>query len=204
MPSCHVPSTLAGTIHSSAVHQLTQSPEIVSVWSACQSSIVNVLDTMRVPGFMLRILSAQLHVDRRQQEQRDDVGLREVGLEDVGLDERGACRSTPASAALLLRDSATMSGLYSMPIARGAALGRGDDRAAVARAQVVVDVLRRDLGHVEHLLDQRLRRRHPDDVLARLADRRLERLGGRGTASAARRAGERNRRGGEDATKEAG
>ena len=35
-------------------------------------------------------------------------------------------------------------------------------------------VLRRDLRHVEHLVDERLRRRHPDDVLAGLADLGLE------------------------------
>src|SRR5262245_44680848 len=31
LPSCHVPSTCAGTIQRSAVHQLTQSPLMVSV-----------------------------------------------------------------------------------------------------------------------------------------------------------------------------
>src|SRR5215204_2278582 len=36
----HVPSTLAGTIHSSAVHQLVQSSVTFSVWSASQSSMV--------------------------------------------------------------------------------------------------------------------------------------------------------------------
>ena len=59
---------------------------------------------------------------------------------------------------------------------RGAALGRGDDGAAIAGAEVVHGVGRRDLGHVEHLVDQRLRRRHPDHVLAGLTDLRLERL----------------------------
>ena len=52
----------------------------------------------------------------------------------------------------------------------GAALGGGDHGAPIARPEVHDDVLRRHLGHVEHLVDERLRRRHPDDVLARLSD----------------------------------
>jgi hypothetical protein len=48
------------------------------------------------------------------------------------------------------------------------ALGRGDHHAAVARAEVVDDVVRRDLRHRQHALDERLRRGHPDDVLAGL------------------------------------
>ena len=67
-----------------------------------------------------------------------------------------------------------MSGLYSMPVRRGAALGGGDDRAAVARAEVDDVVLRRQLRHVEHLVHESLRGRDPDDVLARLSDFRLE------------------------------
>ena len=51
-----------------------------------------------------------------------------------------------------------------------AALGGGDDGAAVAGAEIVVDVTGRQLGDVEHLFDQGLRRRHPDDVLAGLPD----------------------------------
>jgi hypothetical protein len=56
----------------------------------------------------------------------------------------------------------------------GAALRRRDHRAAVARAQIHHVVVGRDLGRIQHLVDQRLRRRHPDDVLAFLADLRLE------------------------------
>ncbi len=79
-----------------------------------------------------------------------------------------AFAETPAASALRF-DSSTMSGLYSMPSARGAALRRGDDNRAVARPEVDQVVLRGHLGQVEHLLDQRMRRRHPDDVLPRLA-----------------------------------
>ena len=52
---------------------------------------------------------------------------------------------------------------------RAAPGGRNDD-APVARAEVDDVVLWCDLGHIEHFLDQHLRRGHPDDVLARLAD----------------------------------
>ena len=72
-----------------------------------------------------------------------------------------------------------MSGLYSMPRRASAALRRGDDGAAVARTEVHQEVLRCELRQIEHLVDQGLRRRHPHDVLAGLADLWLERLGGR-------------------------
>ena len=48
-------------------------------------------------------------------------------------------------------------------------------RDAVARAEVDHVVLRGDLRQVQHLVDGRLRRRHPDDVLAGLAADRFER-----------------------------
>ena len=67
-----------------------------------------------------------------------------------------------------------------------AALGGGDDVAPVARAEVHDEVLRRHRRHVEHLLDQRRRGRHPDHVLAGLSDiglvGALGRLGGAGHA----------------------
>jgi hypothetical protein len=60
--------------------------------------------------------------------------------------------------------------------ARAAFCG-GDDGAAVAGAEVDDVVLGRHLGHVEHLVDEGLRRGHPDDVFPFLADLRL--VGGR-------------------------
>src|SRR5262245_29520685 len=54
--SFQVPSTFAGTIHNSDVHQLTQSPAIVSLSSAAQPSGANVLPTIRVPGLSARNL----------------------------------------------------------------------------------------------------------------------------------------------------
>ena len=57
----------------------------------------------------------------------------------------------------------------------GAALRRGDDGAAVAGAEIHQQVGGPDLREVEHAVDQRLRGRDPDHVLAGLADARLER-----------------------------
>ena len=117
---------------------------------------------------------AQPHVDRGQQEHRDDLRLREVGLEEIGLHEvrlAGDAGGRGVPLRQLDHVRVVFDALRTEP-----ALGRGDDRAAVARAEVHQVVLRGDLGEVEHLFDQRLRRRHPDDVLARLPDGGLERL----------------------------
>jgi hypothetical protein len=63
-----------------------------------------------------------------------------------------------------------ISGLYSMPVATSAALRRGDGDLAVAGAKIEVDVARADHRHGEHALDDLVGRRHPDHVLAGLAD----------------------------------
>jgi hypothetical protein len=70
-----------------------------------------------------------------------------------------------------------MSGLNSTPVGAHAALGGGDDGAAVARAQIDEIVGLCDLGHVEHAVDQGLGAGDPDHVLAGLAAVRFERLG---------------------------
>ena len=62
-----------------------------------------------------------------------------------------------------------------------------------------MEIVGRELGHVEHLVDERLRRRNPDDILARLADARFELLGGlflllSGRRLSKRRGGEQNRK----------
>ena len=111
-----MPSTLAGTIHSSAVHQLTQSPVTVSVWSACQSSMVKVLATMRVPGFMSRIFGRSFMLIDGSRNSVTTLAS------EKSVSNRSACAElaravTPASAAFFC-DSATMSGLYSMPTDR--------------------------------------------------------------------------------------
>ncbi len=52
-----------------------------------------------------------------------------------------------------------------MPCALRPRPGGGDDGAAVAGAEVDQIVLGGDLGHVEHAVDEGLRRRHPHHVL---------------------------------------
>ena len=64
--------------------------------------------------------------------------------------------------------------------AAGAAPGGGDDVAAVAGSEVHRRIVGRDLGQVEHRLDQSGRGRHPDRVLAGLADGEFDRLGSEG------------------------
>ena len=101
-----------------------------------------------------------------------DGRLGDVGLEQVALDEARAIGH-----AGLLRVLARQIDHVRIEFdADGgrAALRRGDDGAAVARAEIHVEVARSQLGDVEHPVDQRLRRRHPDHVLAGLADARLE------------------------------
>ncbi len=58
-------------------------------------------------------------------------------------------------------------------VGAGAALGRHDDRAAVARAEIDDVIARRDVAQVEHLFDQLVRRRHPDHIFSRLTDARF-------------------------------
>jgi hypothetical protein len=123
-------------------------------------------------GLHVEDLGTQLEIDVRQQEERDHRRLGEIGLEEVGLDERGAGRDAFLRR-VALRELDHVRVVFDAHRAR-AALRRGDDGAAVARAEVHVEVLRRELRHVEHLVHQRLRRRHPDDVLAFLSDGRLK------------------------------
>src|SRR5882724_4643872 len=78
-------------------------------------------------------------------------------------------RSATPAAAAFFRASSTISG------PRAALRGR-DHYPPVARAEVDDEVARRDGSEIEHLLDQRARRRHPHDILAGLAFVRLERL----------------------------
>ena len=79
-------------------------------------------------------------------------------------------RSPTPAAVALRRDSSTMSGLYSTPSARAPRLAAPITLRPSPDPRSITKSSGAHLGHVEHLLDQRLRRRHPDDVLARLAD----------------------------------
>ena len=99
-----------------------------------------------------------------------------------------ALSATPAAVGVALRQLHHV-GVVFDALRAEPALGGGDHRAAVAGAEVHEVVLRRHLRHVEHLLDQRLRRGHPHHVLARLSDGRFERLApGRAQGRAARTA----------------
>ena len=109
-----VPCTLAGTIHSNAVHQLGQFSLMVVVSSASQSSMVKELETMRVPGLRSRILGRSCRLMR---------GSRNIVI-TVALVRSASNRSplmkvtllvTPASCARCF-DSSTMSGLNSTPM----------------------------------------------------------------------------------------
>ena len=110
----HVPATFAGTIQNSAVHQLLEQPSVtVAVSSACQSSMVNVLETMRVPGFRSRIFGRSFRLID---------GSRNIVITlafDRSVSKRSAfsnvARSATPAALALFCDSVTMSGLYSMP-----------------------------------------------------------------------------------------
>ena len=119
-------------------------------------------------------LRAQLDVDLGQQEHRDDRRLREVGLVEVGLEER--CLGGDVLLGGIGLRQLDHVGVVLDPHGGRAALRGGDNGAAVARPEVHDEVLRRHLGHVEHLVHERLRCRHPHHVLARLSDFRFKRL----------------------------
>ena len=129
---------------------------------------------MRVPGFMSRIFGRSFRLIEGSRNIVIHARLREVGLEEIGLHERRLVGDARRLGVALGQRHHV--GVILDPHRAGAALGGRDDGTAVARAQVDHEVLGCDLGHVEHLVDQRLRRRHPDDVLAGLTDLRLERL----------------------------
>ena len=102
-----------------------------------------------------------------QQKQREDGGVREIGREHVAFDEdrRVAdalfdCRALRESHHVrVVLDAASP----------GAPLGRRDDVASVSGPRIDDEILGRDTGHVEHLVHDHRGRRHPYDVLARLA-----------------------------------
>ena len=143
------------------------------VWSGVQSPMSNEFDTTRVPGFRSRIFGRSRRLMSGSRNRVITVALEMSACEQVALDEgRKLGRRRPPWR--YPAPDSTMFGLNSTPSRGHAALGGSDDRAAVAGAEVHQEVARHDLGHVEHAVDQRLRRRHPDHVLAGLADARLE------------------------------
>ena len=122
-------------------------------------------------GRQLEKLRHQLLDVGRQQEQRQHRRLRDVGRVHVALRE-GRLVGHAGGGRLPPRELDEIGVELDAETAR-AAFGGGDDGAAVARAEIDDEVLRRDLGVVEHLLDHGCARRHPDRILAHLPDDRL-------------------------------
>ena len=149
------------------------------VWSAVQSPMSKKLDTTRVPGFMVENLRAQLEIDSGSRNRVITVAFeKSVSNRSASTKVALVARRRPFGVPLGELDHV---GVVLDARGAGAALGCGDDRAAVAGAEIDQEVAGHDLGHVEHLVDQRLRRRYPDHVLAGLTDPRLEFLRDRGT-----------------------
>ena len=99
----------------------------------------------------------------RQQEQREHGGLGNVGRVHVAFHELGAVGDPSGSGRAPRQLDHLRIELDAEPV--GAALRGGDDVAAVARPQIHHEVLRRDFGHVEHLLDDHGRGRHQSTSL---------------------------------------
>src|SRR3954470_7738609 len=119
----------------------------------------------------------QLHVEGRQEVERDDRRGTEVGGEDVRLADDGLARPDARDAGglrALVRILGHVGVVFDAGRLGAELLRRHDGDLAVARAEVEVDVVRPGLRHGEHALDDLVGRWHPDHVLAGLADLRLE------------------------------
>ena len=149
---CQVPSTFAGTIQSSTVHHERAVGTRFGVVGRPALHAERVRDdaAARREVEELRCAAASCCSAAGRAPSRSPSRCRPRTCRPA---RNSLCPATPASAALRF-DSSTMSGLYSTPSAVRAALRRGDDVAAVARAEVHDVVLRRDFRDVEHLLDQ--------------------------------------------------
>ena len=110
-----MPAALAGTIQSNEVHQLTQSPLIVSVSSAAQPSGAKVLPTIRDPGLSARNFGVSLLRLWGSRNSASTVAL-EMSASYMSPSMKVALPATPAAAACL-RESSTMSWLNSTPTA---------------------------------------------------------------------------------------
>ena len=120
-------------------------------------------------------LRAQLLVDVGQQVKRDDRRPRKVLLEDVALDDRYAIGDAcPLGVASRKRGEVAI--VFDADRARAECLGRGDRYLAVARAEVVHDIVARRLRRLQHPRDHRVGRGQPHHVLARLTQARAVEL----------------------------
>jgi hypothetical protein len=137
---------------------LWQSSVIVSVLSGVHPSNPNVFETMREPGLSARNYGCRFSMVWGRRKSAKAVAF-EIPPRTCRLDERGLAADT-----FLRRSSATTrpsSGIFDADRARRA--GRRDDVAAVAGSEIHHEVLRRHVG-VEHLLNEGLWCRHPDDT----------------------------------------
>ena len=118
----------------------------------------------------------ETQVQGRQQVHRHDRRVREVRGEDIALDELRARRNA------LLGGIAVRQRDHRRVVFDAGRRGDlevahcSDGDATVARAQVYQLVAGPCIGHAQHPVDQPVRRRHPDDVLAGLAHAGLEGL----------------------------
>ena len=112
-----MPAIFAGTIHKSASHQLSHCDAGGNVTraSGSQPSMPNVLATMREPGARLKNFGASRFMFTGSRKSAITVAL-EMSYWYMSASTNCALSPTPASRASL-RESATMSGLYSTPSA---------------------------------------------------------------------------------------
>ncbi len=114
---------------------------------------------MRVPGFRSRSLGRSSRFTRGSRYIVIDARLRKIGLEQIALIELhlvGHFRF----ARILVRFGDARGIEVDAEAARAVLPRRGDDDAPVSRAQVDEIILRPDLCHFEHAIDDVLRRRH--------------------------------------------
>ena len=114
----------------------------------------------------------------RAQVKHDHASLRDIGLEQVLRDK--ACQVLNALGARRLVGYAHQVGLEFDPECPRTEVPRGINRhAAIAGAKIHHKVVAGGIGHLQHAADQPFRRRHPDRILADLADlRRVASAGG--------------------------
>ena len=130
--------------------------------------MVNVFDTMRVPGFKSRIFGRSLRLI---------CGRRNIVITEA-LEKSLSNRSSLAKVARSLTPGGSGVALGELDhfrivfdaVGAGAALGGHDDRAAVARTEIDQVIARRDVAQVEHLFDQLIGCRHPHHIFPRLTD----------------------------------
>ena len=111
----------------------------------------NVFPTMRVPGFRSSSFCRRRFRLSGSRKSAMTVAF-EMSASNMSPWTNIALSATPAFAAFSF-EYWTRSGLNSTPSALRAALGRGDDVAAIAGPEVDDEIARRHGRHVEHLLD---------------------------------------------------